>query len=189
MQARLRPTPRPLGRILRIALAVGTIGAALPALAQEARPGPYAGIAIGKPDWQAGSVGGVAGDTSGTGLKIYGGWRWHPNFGAELGAVRLGRLDGAAAGEAKADGVSLDAVGWLPLAPQWSAFGRAGLAQVKTSVPGASDRHTAPKFGAGAQYQLNGTTALRGEWERYRIDAFGAKSNVDLYSLGVQVSF
>ena len=41
----------------------------------------------------------------------------------------------------------------------------------------------------GAQYQLNANTALRGEWERYRLDAFGAKSNTDTFSLGAQLSF
>jgi OOP family OmpA-OmpF porin len=56
-------------------------------------------------------------------------------------------------------------------------------------VPGASDRNSAPKVGLGAQYQLSPSTALRGEWERYRLDAFGSKSNTDMYSLGVQFSF
>jgi OmpA-OmpF porin, OOP family len=158
------------------------------ALAQSAQSGPYLGATIGKPDWRADSVGGVSGDTSGSAYKIYGGYRMNPNFALELGAMRLGRLSGPL-GEAKASGYSLDAVGLLPLNTQWSALGRLGVGRMKTSAGGVDDTGTAPKFGLGAQYQLNSSTALRGEWERYRLDAFGAKSNVDALSLGAQFSF
>jgi OOP family OmpA-OmpF porin len=185
-QHRLR---RPTGlTILRGGVIALAAAAALPVLAQSTATGPYVGVTVGKPDWKADSVGGLSGDSSGTGLKAYGGWRLSPHFGAELSAVRLGRLSGPL-GEAKAQGYGLDAVGYLPLSPDWTAFARAGVAQIKTSVPGASDRNTAPKVGLGAQYQLGPSTALRGEWERYRVDAFGSKSNTDMYSLGVQFSF
>lgn len=180
---RLRPWPlMPCATAAALALAAG------PALAQDTRLGPYLGATVGKPDWNANSVGGISGDSSSTGLKLYGGWRAHPNFSAELSAMRLGRLAGPL-GSAKADGYALDALGLLPLTNQWSAFARAGLAQVKTRVPGASDRETVPKFGAGAQVLLGAGWALRGEWERYRLDAFGSKSNADLYSLGAHVAF
>lgn len=173
---------------LRGGLAVIALAATLPVLAQDARLGPYVGATVGKPDWKADSIGGISGDSSGTAFKAYGGWRLHPNFGAELSAVRLGRLSGPL-GEAKANGYGLDAVGYLPLTTDWTAFARAGMARIKTSVPGASDRQTVPKFGVGAQYQLGNGVALRGEWERYRTEAFGAKSNADMYSLGAQFSF
>lgn len=162
---------------------------AAPALAQDStRVGPYVGATLGKPDWQTDAVGGISGDSSGTAAKLYGGWRLHPNFSAELSAMRLGRLSGPL-GSAKANGYALDAVGLLPLSPDWSAFARAGVAQVKTRIAGASDRGTVPKFGVGTQYQLGAGWALRGEWERYRLDAFGSKSNTDLYSLGAQFAF
>jgi len=157
-------------------------------LAQSAQSGPYLGATIGRPDWHADSVGGVSGDSSGTAYKIYGGYRINPNFALELGAVRLGRLSGPL-GDAKANGYSLDAVGLLPLSAQWSALGSLGVGRMKTSAGGLDDTGTAPKFGLGAQYQLNSSTALRGEWERYRLDAFGAKSNVDTVSVGAQFSF
>lgn len=182
-----RPSPHPALRGAAIALAV-----ALPMAAAQAQgnadTGPYAGITVGKPDWKADSIGGLSGDSSGTGLKAYGGWRFTPHLGAELSAVRLGRLSGPA-GDAKANGYGLDVVGYLPFATDWTAFARAGIAQIKTRVPGASDRNSAPKFGLGAQYQLGPSTSLRGEWERYRLDAFGSKSNTDMYSLGVQFAF
>ena len=158
------------------------------ALAQSAQSGPYLGATIGKPDWRSDSVGGISGDTAGAAYKIYGGYRMNPNLALELGATRLGRLSGPL-GDAKANAYSLDAVGLLPLNAQWSALGRLGVARVKTSAGGLDDTGTAPKFGLGAQYQLNSSTALRGEWERYRLDAFGAKSNIDTLSVGAQFSF
>jgi len=175
-------------RSLLSGVALAAVAGAVTAQTPEVRPGPYVGATIGKPDWKADSIGGISGDTSGTAFKLYGGYRLNRNFAAELSGVRLGKLSGPL-GEAKASGYALDAVGLLPLSPAWTALGRVGAARIKTSAGGASDRNTVPKFGLGAQYQLNTNTALRGEWERYRLDAFGAKSNVDTFSLGAQVSF
>ena len=168
--------------------AVATMSIAASVQAQEARPGPYVGATIGKPDFKADSIGGISGDSAGSAYKIYGGYRFSPYWGAELSAVRLGRLSGAL-GDAKSAGYGLDAVGMLPLSNNWTALGRLGVANIKTSALGADDRSSAPKIGLGMQYNLNTNTALRGEWERYRIDAFGAKSSVDTFSLGAQVAF
>jgi len=184
---RSRARRSPLLPGLLCVVAVTTAAASAAAQTQD-RLGPYVGATVGKPDWKADSIGGISGDTSGTAFKLYGGYRLHRNFAAELSGVRLGRLSGPL-GEAKANGYALDAVGLLPLSDTWTAFARAGAARIKTSAGGASDRNTAPKFGLGAQYQINNNTALRGEWERYRLDAFGSKSNVDTFSLGAQVSF
>jgi len=187
-QLRSRTRTSPLMLSLLGAVALVTAASAVPALAQDARLGPYVGATVGKPDWKADSIGGISGDSSGTAFKLYGGYRLTPHFATELSAVRLGRLSGPL-GEAKANGYALDAVGLLPLSTDWTAFARAGVGQIKTTAGGLKDRATTPKFGLGAQYQINTKTALRGEWERYRLDAFGAKSNVDTFSLGAQVSF
>ena len=186
LRSRIRTSPLMLSLLGAVALV--TAASAGPALAQDARLGPYVGATVGKPDWKADSIGGISGDSSGTAFKLYGGYRLTPHFATELSAVRLGRLSGPL-GEAKADGYALDAVGLLPLSTAWTAFARAGVGQIKTTAGGLKDRGTTPKFGLGTQYQINTNTALRGEWERYRLDAFGAKSNVDTFSLGAQVSF
>lgn len=177
-----RRTPGLLGAALVLTLA------STAALAQSAQPGPYLGATIGRPDWHADSVGGVGGDSAGTAYKIYGGYQMTPNFALELGAVRLGRLSGAL-GDAKADGYALDAVGLLPMTAEWSALGRLGVSRLKTRAAGLDDTGSAPKLGLGVQYQLNRNASLRGEWERYRLDAFGTKSNVDTVSVGAQFAF
>ena len=173
------------------AAAAGSIALALPAAAQSAPPspaGPYVGATIGKPDWNADAIGGVSGDSSRAAYKLYGGWRMHPNLALEAGAFSLGRLKGPVA-DAKADGYAIDAVGMLPWSNTLTGLARVGVARVKTRAGSSSDRNTAPKVGLGLQYQLNPTTAVRGEWERYRVNAFGSKSSTDVFSLGAQVSF
>lgn len=177
-------------RMALLAAAAGSIALALPAVAQTAsKPaGPYVGATIGKPDWNAEAVGGIQGDSSRAAYKLYGGWRVHRNFAVEASAFSLGRLKGPVS-DARADGYALDAVGMLPWSDTLSGLARVGVAQVKTRSGGGSDRNTAPKIGLGVQYQFNPTTALRGEWERYRVNAFSAKSNTDVFSLGAQVSF
>lgn len=158
--------------------------ASLPAMAE----GLYVGGSIAKPDWHADDINGVGGSSSGTGLKVYGGWQFHPNFAVEASAFRLGRSSGNG-GTAKADGFGVDAVGLLPFAPDWTAFAKLGVASVKTRAAGDDDRNTVPKFGLGVQYKLTANMSIRGEWERYRLDAFDRKSNTDQFGVGVNWAF
>ena len=39
------------------------------------------------------------------------------------------------------------------------------------------------------QYDVDRNLGVRGEWERYRFDAFGSKANTDLYSIGLNYRF
>ena len=39
------------------------------------------------------------------------------------------------------------------------------------------------------QYDFDPQLGIRGEWERYRFDALGAKSNADMYSVGLNYKF
>jgi opacity protein-like surface antigen len=45
------------------------------------------------------------------------------------------------------------------------------------------------KYGLGLQYDFNKQLGVRGEWERYRVDIFDNKTDVDLYTLGVNYKF
>lgn len=172
-----------LSRSLVAAAVLGLAGTAF-----AADRGIVVGGSLGKPDWDASSVGGVSGDSSGTGLKLYGGYRFGPHFAIEGGAVDLGKLKGPA-GSAKARGAYIDAVGLLPVAPQWTLLGRVGLADVKLSTPRASERGSDAKLGLGVQYDLSSQLSLRGEWERYDVKAFGTKPKIDLYSVGLNYAF
>jgi OOP family OmpA-OmpF porin len=166
--------------------------AAVPAFAQVGAGGTgspaYGGLSLSASKWRD-SVGGVSEGSAGTGFKVYGGWQFTPNFALEGGAVGLGRVSNAS-GEAKARGYFLDAVGVLPLDNNWSLLGRAGVVNVKTITSTAdSDRGWGTKIGLGAQYQLTKSLALRGEWERYRLNAFDTHPNVDQLSVGLKLGF
>ncbi|WP_298830300.1 porin family protein [uncultured Piscinibacter sp.] len=139
--------------------------------------------------WKGDDIGGLSTDKSATGGKIYGGYGFTPNFGLEAGYATLGKFE-SAAGSVKADGFFADAVGTLPLGNGFSALGRVGLfnGKLDSSLAG-DDRGTSYKVGAGLQYDFDPRLALRGEWERYRFDALGAKSNTDLYSVGLNYKF
>lgn len=151
----------------------------------------------------------IADDDRDTGYKLFGGYRFNRNFAVEGGYFDLGKFGftatvpaGTLTGNIRLKGVNLDAVGILPLANRFSAFGRAGVnyAEAKDSfaTTGAvvvnnlnpSKRDTNYKFGLGVQYDLTESLGLRAEAERYRVnDAIGNRGDVDLYSVGLVYRF
>jgi OOP family OmpA-OmpF porin len=83
-----------------------------------------------------------------------------------------------------------------------SVFGRLGLdyaqsrdsfnsyGNIVATVPSASANSLNLKAGVGLQYNFIDSVALRGEWERYRInDAVGARGDIDFLSVGLVVLF
>jgi len=149
----------------------------------------YVGGSIGRSDYKGPAVGGASTDTKDTGGKIYGGYTVHPNVGIELGYARLGKFT-SSAGQLKQDGIFVDAVGNFPFTQSLSGLARVGVFNGKSrSTLLGSDRGTNYKVGAGLQWDFNKSTGVRGEWERYRFDAFGTKSNTDLVSVGVNHRF
>lgn len=162
------------------------------------------------------AVGGVAtavttADETDTGFKVFGGYRFHRNFAVEGGYFNLGRFEftsvttGPAVtvpGRAKNDnGFNLDVVGIVPFSDNFSLFGRAGVQTSKTSISGApaggfafssSETKTSFKGGAGLQFDFTRNFGARLEWERYRVPggySLIGKQNVDLFSLGLVLSF
>jgi OmpA-OmpF porin, OOP family len=165
------------------------VGAALLAGAAAHAEGIIVGGSLGRSHYKGDDIGGAATDRSATGIKLYGGYEFTPNLSLEAGYADLGKFN-SAAGDVKADALYADIVGTLPIAQGFSALGRLGIASGKldSSLQG-SDRGTGIKVGAGLQYDLDKSLALRGEWERYRIDALGSPSNTDVYSVGVHYRF
>lgn len=160
--------------------------AALVPLAAHAE-GLYVGGNLGQGHWQDG-VAGVQGGTTDLSAKFYGGYQFNPNFALEAGGVALGESN-QSSGSIKGNAAFVDAVGILPLAPQWSAIGRVGVLRGKVTTSNGSDYGNGLKVGLGAQYDLTKQTALVGEWERYKLDVFGSHPNVDQFSAGVKVRF
>ena len=168
-----------------------TLVAAAHRIAARATPaqGLYIGGSVGASRYDGSVPGPTLTDKSAAGLKLYGGYAFTPNFALEAGYVNLGKFKGSAA-DVKADGAFVDAVGIVPLRNNFSVLGRVGAFNGKLdSTLAGSDRGTNVKVGAGLQYDLSANTAIRAEWERYRFDALGSKSNTDLYSVGFAYRF
>lgn len=168
-------------------LALGT-GAAQAQLSAAPSTPYYLGGSLGSSSWR-GQVNGVDGSDGGSSYKVYGGYQFTPNYALELSSVRLGYQRDGAGNQAFARGYSVDGVGLLPLGNNFSLLGRVGLADMKTLTTAGSDHGLALKVGAGVQYQLNPRTALRAEWERYRLDAFNAHPSADNFTVGVKFGF
>jgi len=167
--------------VLAVAIVLGAVGAAH-------AEGLYVGGNLGLPDYKS-SVNGVSGDGSGVGGKVFGGYQITPNVAVEGGVFDLGHIDDES-GKVNLRGAYADAVGSYEFAPKWSVLGRAGLAEGRFTTSSGDDNSPALKLGAGLQYDITNTVAVRAEYEHYHFsDAFDAKPKVGEYSLGVKLGF
>jgi OmpA-OmpF porin, OOP family len=161
---------------------------AVGAVASAQAEGLYLGGSLGAPRYSS-SVNGIAGDGSGVGVKLYGGYQLTPNIAVEGGYFDLGHIDDAN-GRVKTRGVYADAVGSYAFAPQWSVLGSAGLAEGRFTTSRGDDNSPALKLGAGVQYELTPQAALRVQYDRYHfVNAFDTKPNIGALSAGVKIGF
>lgn len=175
-------------RHTRAALAATLLAAAGLATTAARAEGLYVGGALGAPDYH-GTINSISGSGNGLGAKGFIGWQFSPYFGLEGGLYDLGRIDNAS-GELRTRGLYVDAVGTLPLAPNWSLLGSAGLTQARLKSSFGSDSSPGLKLGVGVQYDLTPRVALRAQYERYRFSsAFDDKANVGETTVGVRVGF
>jgi OOP family OmpA-OmpF porin len=151
--------------------------------------GLYLGGSVGSSHYRGDAIGGEATSHGSTAYDLYGGYAFSPYLGLELGDAKLGSFH-SSAGEYRINGLYLDAVGSIPLAGSLSALGRLGVygAKLDTSTEG-SDHSTDLKLGLGLEYKLTDQVGLRGEWTRYRFEAFGSKPDADVYSVGLNYHF
>lgn len=149
-------------------------------------------------------------ESNSTGFKIFGGYQFNRYFALEGGYFDLGQFGFAARtvpagvlnGNARFNGLNIDAVGILPVTQRFSLFGRAGVdyAQAQDTFGGTGaitalnpTPHTWGThydFGAGLQYAVTKSVDVRAEAERYRLnDAVGNMGDIDVFSLGVIYRF
>lgn len=183
----LRSTAKPFRTSIQAGLAVLAAAAALSPLAARAETGAYVGGSLGQGRWMD-SAAGVQGGRTDLSGKLYGGYQFTPNLALEAGGVALGESN-RADGSIKGDAAFVDAVGSLPLTPKWSALGRVGVLRGKVDTSQGDDYGNGLKVGVGAQYTLTPKTALVGEWERYKLDVFGTRPEVNQFTMGVKAHF
>jgi OOP family OmpA-OmpF porin len=149
-----------------------------------------------------------------TGFKLFGGYRFHPNFAVEAGYFNIGKFTtttvttgpgATVVGSAQNNnGFNIDLVAIAPLDAGFSLFGRfciqtsktslsaAGFAASRTAAISSNETSAGYKAGLGAQYDFTKSVGARAEWERYRVPGGGSgvgKADVDLFSLGMVVRF
>ncbi len=149
--------------------------------------GLYAGVSMGAPHYQD-SVNGITGVGSGLSGKLFAGYQINPYFAIETGVADLGHIDNSS-GNVNSHAEYLDAVGIAPLNDKWALLGSIGMAHATLNSSNGDSSGNGLKLGLGTQYALTSNVALRGEVERYREDAFGAKPNIDQYTVGLKVAF
>ena len=182
-------------RITAIAVSALVLGMSTgPALAAD--NGFYLGASVGQSGVSFDET--IAGenlsfDADATGFKAIAGWRFLDWLAVEGNYVDLGSGDDKVAGErieTDVDGISLSAVGFLPLGPV-DLFARVGAINWNADIDApnldvrASDDGTDLAYGVGAQFRV-WSLSLRAEYERFDIsDA----DTVDMVSLGVTWTF
>jgi hypothetical protein len=158
----------------------------LPAVSAD--NGIYLGASVGQSGLQ---IDDFNYDADATGYKIIAGWRFLDWLAVEGNYVDFGSGDDRVAGsriETEADGISLSAVGFLPVGPV-DLFARVGAIDWNADVssPGVgrgSDDGTDLTYGVGAQVRV-WSLSLRAEYEMFDID----DADVDMISLGVTWTF
>jgi OOP family OmpA-OmpF porin len=182
------------------------VGAALafPLIAQA--EGAYIGANLGRANQKlsiedAGSV-----KDNGTGVKIYGGFDFTKNFGAEAGYINFGKgevsvTDGldTVSISSRPRALYLAATGTLPLNDQFSLLAKLGVARNSTKVVGTINgdsesetfKRTTAVFGLGVAYNVTKNLAIVGEYENFGkvLSEDGANLKADLISVGVRYKF
>ena len=141
--------------------------------------------------------------------KLFVGKQLSRYFAVEAGYFDLGKFgfdavttDGKLSGTAAFRGWNLDLVGQLPLSERFSVLGRVGAASVaaKTNftgnrlnavtAPHASITKAGLKLGLGMEYKFTEALAVRGEFERLRVnDAVGNRGDIDMATIGLVYKF
>jgi OOP family OmpA-OmpF porin len=198
-----------------VVLGVAAAAFALPALAQMSTSNLYAGASIGQAKAKDACEGASSCDDKDTAWRVFLGYQFTPNIAVEAGYADLGKATasgsvfvpgvGTVAADAKFESTAWDlvAVGMLPLASQFSLYGKLGLyyGEVKASGSGTvggitvpvSDKDTTTDltFGIGAGWDINRNFGIRAEYQKYK-DMGGSntgKSDIDVLSIGALYRF
>jgi len=130
-------------------------------------------------------------DTDATGFKVIAGWRFLDWLAIEGNYIDFGSGDDTVLGEdieTSADGISLSAVGFLPLGPV-DLFARVGVIDwnADVSVDGLGsfgDSGTDLTYGLGVQFRIL-SISLRAEYEIFDFDG----TDANMLSAGITYTF
>lgn len=165
--------------------------------------GPYVGLGIGASRFDVESISSpkTASDRSDGAQKLYAGYRFNENWGAELGYANLGHLNNTyAAGNFKgrAEAVYLAGTGRLPLNEKFALTAKLMLTHGRTKAEGASRNvsefsdlrgsSTSLTLGSvGAEYAFNPQTVASIELDN--LGSVAKKSDAAMLSVNLKYHF
>jgi OOP family OmpA-OmpF porin len=183
-----------------IALAATT----LLAFAATAQAQGYVGVAGGPSNLDTDCSGTVTCDKSGTGFKVYGGYKFMPFLAGEVTYMSFGKAKASvdfggslATAEIKTTGFGAGVAFTGDLAPNWPASARIGVARMKADVSGSafgipvseSDNTTQAYFGLDVGYAFTKNMAVTLSLDYSRSEFDGAGDPVRLIGVGFKFSF
>ena len=190
--------PKPFLAVAMLAFAV----VSTPALSQDDSGwfiGGTGGVSDAKQGCTAVSAGVTCDDTS-TGWRAFGGYRFNPYLGYEIGYADLGKVTQTLAGaSATFESTAIDVVLFaaLPIGQDFSFFIKGGVFRwdLDLKSPGAattSSHGQDTTYGFGLHYNFTRNFALRLEWQRYNdvgnVDITG-QSHIEVTSAGLVLKF
>jgi len=183
---------------------IAMAASALLAFAATAQAQGYVGAAGGPTNLDADCTGTITCDNSGTGFKVYGGYKFLPFLAGELTYMSFGKAKasvgfggGVVNAEIKTTGFGGGVALMGDLAPNWPAAARLGVARVKADVTGSafgvsasdSDDTTQAYFGfdVGYAFSKNAAVTLSADFSRSKYA--GETADVRLLGVGFRFSF
>lgn len=152
-------------------------------------------------------------DDKDSAFRVYGGYRFHRHFAAEVGYVDLGRFElrsnvlptGTFDSSMRSRGVDLSVLGLLPIGDRFTLFGRVGVLGARTrssfSSSGSvrinegsgndSERSSGALYGVGVMASITPNFDVRVEFTEHRKlgDDLSGEFEVQTLAAGVQYRF
>jgi len=164
----------------------------------------YAGAHLGQSKAESTCNGvsgaGISCDDKSDALKVFGGYRFHPNFAAELTFADLGEAKAtgpAGSITASSNAFDLSVVGSYSPLNRLSVYGRLGAYRASTEVRintvtvNRTDRetNTGLVYGLGVGYDITKRVTVRAEWQKYNEVGGPATGEDDITVLSVGALF
>ncbi|MGB9149373.1 MAG: porin family protein [Burkholderiales bacterium] len=193
---------------------------ALPAAADQT--GWFVGMSLGKrgPSFESTPIQSLpTREERENGYKLWGGYKFNRNFGAEFSYLESGKLSQSGVGDIpcapsavcpagpaqqysqfiRSKGVQLVGTGSLPVTEKFGVFGKLGavhadtenLCTVGSFSCSSSGRITDLTYGLGLYYEMAKNFSVRSEWERMRLGdkARFGDNEVNFFTIGAGYKF
>jgi len=191
-------------------LAASTLAFSPISQAQTSTDNWYVGVGAGQGKGKdvctdVASIGISSCDDTANGYRIFAGFTFNKNFWVEFGYSDFGKADASGVvlsvpvtAEWKATAWDVSMLGMLPVADNFSVFGRLGIAMWNVDLdvnasgfPASQSASGAdPVYGVGVEYNFTKQFGLRGEWARYsNVGDDNSTGQTDVDVTGVSVLY